>query len=285
MKFSIRHLANKLGALSLSAALSGCAFTIEHQDLFQLRDAQVPVEALKLVRNTDAASIVPISLDAQGRTFKGYHYKIAKPTRAILFFAGSGYGAPSAMGRVVAAFADEASDIYFLSYGEQGEIPPKINQVYAMASKLAQRAQADSQLPSGNVAAIGHSFGGWITLHLAAKGEIKCAAVLGGASNVVETSYALVPRIFAPLVDLRAAPEVATLDSMALAGQVNIPTLVLGSKGDRSTPESLAQRIYASLRLEAQREIFISEKVAHESYLRDAEVTGVVRDFLRRRCA
>ena len=105
---------------------------------------------------------------------------------------------------------------------------------------------------------------------------------MGAGTNVLETSYSLLPTLAVPFMRLQATPEVATLDNIALASRVTIPTLVIGSKGDHATPESFARRIDASLGQGTQHEIYISENVAHETYLRDEAVTRVIRDFLQR---
>ncbi|GAB3254526.1 alpha/beta hydrolase family protein [Chitinimonas naiadis] len=276
----------RLAIIGLASSLlfAGCSYNIEHKDLFHLKDTRVPVASLKVLRPGDAERISPLSIETMGYTFKGYKFKVDKPKRVILYFAGSGYGAPSAMGRVVATLADEATDVYFLSYGEKNDAPPTVAAVYDMAEGLAGFAAGLSNVDTDHVYAVGHSFGGWVALHLAARHDVGCAVLMGPATDVVETSYSILPGFASALVKFKTSSDIALLDSVAMAHQTQVPVLVISSKVDQYTPERFAQRIYDSLDLAKGREIYISDTVAHESYLRDEAVTSHVRSFLSRKC-
>jgi len=272
-------------ALALLLLATGCIYTIDHRDVFVSSDAHRPVDQLTLPPGIDRTVVREIELSVDGRRFQGYRVASRQPARAVLFMTGNGYGAPAALARVAAHFHDERTDVYAVSYMQPSEDKPLVGQVFAMASALADHAAKSSVLPKEKVIAVGHSLGGWVTMHLASEDRVGCAVVVGSGTTARATAERILqPDYITKVLDLRASADVALLDNERLARKVRVPTLVVGSEADRMMPPSEARKIHDSLGDAGRRSLFVATSAPHEGYFRDASVLDAIRGFLRSHC-
>ena len=270
--------------LSFALAFTGCAITIDHTDVFESRSEQLRVENVALPVGFNRSGVHEVVLKSGGRSFQGYRVAAAQAKQAVLFFPGNGYGASAALSRLVAAFHDENTDLYVLSYAQPFDSPPLVGEVFEMASALALFASTTSRVPKERLVAIGHSLGGWVTLHLASTNAVGCAVVAGTGTTATETASRLLPRPLTSALSLYVTPDVALLDNVGLAKKVSVPTLVVGSEADEVMPVASAKAIHQNLRGVGIHNLFVSSSATHGSYFRDEQVLGAIRAFLRSRC-
>ena len=262
--------------------ISACAVSIDHTDVFAVRDAHLPVSRLALPETLPRGKIEEVAVEASDRVFYGYKISARKPTRAVLFFSGNGYGASSAIGRIGEAFADEVTDVYVVSYAVPPESPPRVAQVYALAERLAQKAM-EGGIPRQHVAAVGHSLGGWIALHLATTPLVGCAVVAGTGTTAEQTAKRLLPDLVSATLPLRLTEDVLLLNNIEQARVSRVPVLVVASERDKTMPVVESRMIFEALP-EWNRQLHISRTAAHNGYFRDAVVIDQMREFIRGSC-
>ena len=188
------------------------------------------------------------------------------------------------MFRLTSFFAESKTDLYVLSYGQEGDKPPRVRETYAMAESLVDLAISTSQVPKEKIVAVGHSLGGWMAMHLAATQRVGCVVVAGTGTNVLDAASVLLPASVSYTVSLRPNEDARLLDNVARAKQVDVPTLVLGSKADRTMPEEFSTRIFANLKSQTNSKLFISDATPHSAYFRDPEIERITASFLREKC-
>ena len=274
----------RLAAAVALMAASGCAVTVDHADVFSLRERQLSVETVALPDGFERGRVQALDLESDGRRFMGYRVMAPEPTRVVLFFPGNGYGASSALSGLVRLFSDQHTELWILSYGQLGEAPPKVGQMYAMARELAAKAVSTARLPPERVIAVGHSLGGWPALHLAATRRVGCVVIAGTGTDVQAVAAALLPKPVSMVVSLKPSDDVLLLDNLAQARKVVVPTLVLGSRADTMMPERFSQAIFENLGNKPASRLLLSPTASHAGYFRDAEITGAISAFIREKC-
>jgi pimeloyl-ACP methyl ester carboxylesterase len=267
----------------VTSLLTGCA-TIDHTDVFTLREQRVPVSAVVLPESLDRSTVQEISITAEGRTFYGYRVAAKEPKRAVLFFPGNGYGASSSVGRLSPLFHDSVTDLYVVSYGLSSEEPPLVGQAFALGTELARFASKTSGIPQTRLRAVGHSLGGWVALNTASSGDVGCVAVVGAGTTATETAKNLLPKPIAWMLRLTATPDVELLNNPLRAQGVTVPLLVVGSKADEIMPPANSEAIFRSAKNPASARMFISDTATHGSYFRDVEVQSNIRSFFAEKC-
>lgn len=266
--------------------LSGCAVTIDHTDVFLNRDRHVAAADVAVPASVTRTSVHEVVLTVGERRYLGYRLAADRPARAVLFLPGNGYGASRAVSRLAEAFHDAGTDVYLMSYYQPEESQPRVEQVFAMATALADHASATSGLPRSRLIAVGHSLGGWLALHLTGAPGVGCAVVVGSGTTAVATAqHLLQPAFLASALRLRSTPDVLLLDGERLASAARAPTLVIGSEKDETMPVARASAIFASLPAEVRRGLFVSPEATHGGYFRDAGVLGRIQAFMRDECA
>lgn len=283
----LRRALRPLG-LAAAALASGCAVTLDADDVFVLRHPHVAVAELPrgtgLDAGLDAARITELRLEAAGRSFLGYRVAVPAPQRALIVFPGNGNGAPAVLPRLVAALDDGQTDLYVVSYGQPGEPPPAVAQLFAMAPVLAARAARDSGLPPARVAAMGHSLGGWLALQLGGSDAVGCVMVTGPGTTPADTAARLAPAPVGWVAAFRPTPDIAQFDGVALAQRSRVPTLVIGSEADDVMPPTRTRAVFAALAPRPANELLVVPDARHGGYLRDPAVLAAMQRFLRQRC-
>ncbi len=269
--------------LVFSLILTGCA-TIDHTDVFTLREQRVPVSAVTLPESLDRSTVQEISITAEGRTFYGYRVAAKEPKQAVLFFPGNGYGASSSVGRLSSLFHDSMTDLYVVSYGLAGEEPPLVSQTFALGTELARFASKTSGIQPARLRVVGHSLGAWIALNTASSGKVGCVAVVGAGNTAEQTAKNLLPKAVAWMLKLEATPDVDLLNNPLLAQRTTIPLLAIGSNADAVMPPGNAEAIFRSARSPASARLFISDTATHGSYFRDVGVQNSIRLFFAEKC-
>ena len=279
---STLHLRLLFAAVAFT--LTGCAITIDHTDVFVSRSEHQPVATVALPPGFDRSAVHEVILKVGKRRYQGYRVASARARQAVLFMPGNGYSASVALSRLTSVFHNESTDLYLISYYQPSDSQPLVGEVYEMASALADLASTTSNVPKEKLIAVGHSLGGWITLHLAGTNAVGCAVVAGTGTTAKATASRLLPNPLAAILSLRVTDDVALLDNVEMARNVNVPTLVVGSESDEVMPVAAAKAIHQNLHGVNVRDIFISSTATHGGYFRDQSVLDAIRAFLRSRC-
>lgn len=192
-------------------------------------------------RPVELAGVETVHLPGRDGTFRVAVAEPENPTAVLLFFVGNGEGLASAADRA-AAFARAGIAVVSPEYpgygGSAGS--PGVAAFEAAAEAACLHARGLAQKHGLPLCVGGHSLGTFCAVHLAAAGKADRLLLLAPPTSMVDAAQAQF--WWAPVSLLLRH----CFDSLAVAGHVRCPVLVLHGEQDEVVPIALGKRLCAA---------------------------------------
>lgn len=262
-------------ALVLCTVLALSCYTLSRKDVFE-----VPFQPLS------AATVTALSeqhhhvqkMDIPATGSLSVYWDRGDSTRGVLiFFNGNGYGAESALRRLLVPARALGLDLIAFNYYEPGQPRPSMAEMRRIGDALYDAAAALSSPAARHIYLGGHSLGATFAFATAvdrpASGLFVAAPVTTGIAMIRhQLSYAR-------LVSLRPDADYSQFDNLALVPNIQVPTIVFGSTGDRALPPKFTNAVYGALPNGIVKKEVILPNVAHSEYFAQEEFWREVSQF------
>lgn len=252
---------NRYGFVLLLFCGTGC-YSLGIRDIFEAPFQ--PVSSATLASMSDVDHIVRPLRIVSKRSVSAYWDDGRAARGVLLFFDGNGYGAESALRRMLVPARALHLDLVVFNYFDQGQAPPSMSEMRAIGDALYDAARGLPPAGDEGVIIGGHSLGATFALMTAvdrpAAGVFLAAPVTTGVAMI--RHQLPVSR----LIWLRPDSDYRRFDNLALAPLMRAPTLVIGSDGDESLPPNFTSAVYAAVPSGIRKEQVILHAVPHSGY-------------------
>jgi pimeloyl-ACP methyl ester carboxylesterase len=208
----------------LSLGASSC-YTLTRKDIFEV--AFRPLAPGTMASLSDGHHAVQaLQVAAAGRRVSAYWDRGDSSRGVLVFFNGNGYGAETALRRLLIPARKLKLDLVAFNYLDQGEGAPSMGQARAVARAVYSAAAALPTPAARLVYVGGHSLGATFALYVAATEPVAGLFVAAPVTTGVAMIRYQLP--YSRLVSLRPDEDYVQLDSIKLAREVHRKVIVFG---------------------------------------------------------
>ncbi|GIU41913.1 alpha/beta hydrolase [Shewanella sairae] len=265
--------------------LSGCSIKITpdtfiYQDEVVEKNLDLTDIKSKLDQQDNEIEISAVALTTDdGLTLKGV--KLLRPDALanVLFFGGNGMKISTSSG-ILKQFAMLQLNVIWFDYRGTGVSEKKeaLKVVDLQSDALAVFDFANASLPADIPSVIhGLSMGSLIGSYTASQRNVDALVLDGAISSVPELVDALVPSWSKIFSTVTVAPELASIDNIALMQNYRAPLLLLVGEEDETTPVAFSQALYDAAASE-QKTLTVLKGTGHSQSMKmDAALKAYAR--------
>lgn len=201
----------------------------------------------------------------------------------VLFFPGNGFQiSTEAVLYARPLLAQWRPNIVFYDYrgsGQSGGTPSVATlRSDALLAFDAERQRAQAQ--GRKLAVMGFSLGGVAAAGVAEVRRPDALVLMATGTNATEFAEEAVPWYAKPFVDVQIAPSIVAIDTRRGVGAYTGPLLIVAGGADRTTPQVLAERLYAAAATPAaDKRLLIVPGAGHMQVLDSTELAAALAQF------
>jgi hypothetical protein len=271
------HRGLLLAAFVLAATAGGCA-SLDH---WQRNAIFSPVNGQQRWHREPLAGTEEFDLAVDGQSIRAWYVPGPRADAAtVLYLHGARWNLNGSVFRIERwldmGYAVLAID--YRGFGQSTPMVPSERSVYADARAAFAELERRQPDPARRVL-YGHSLGGAVALDLAADDGLRGRMT----AVVVESTFTSMPALvrgmrwgWLPGLDSAITQR---FDSLAKAGSVDVPLLLIHGTADRLVPDEMADELHAAAGSRLKRVVKL-DGASHSGASRHAQYADAVRDFM-----
>jgi pimeloyl-ACP methyl ester carboxylesterase len=263
-------------ALLLLLALAGCK-TVEVKESMIIRpDALTNAKRLpeQAFENSTALEVAR----PDGAMLRGVLVSRAGAERTLLYFGGNAFHLDESGKHVMAAIEGcnvNVAIFDYRGYGRSSGMPTVANMT---GDAVAIYDLLDARSP-GNVVVHGQSLGSFVAAGVAQERPVRAVVLETTATTALDWANNSLPWYFKPFINFQVDAALGAVDNVKVASGIKAPLLVLAGGEDKTTPATMAQRVFDASPATRKRIVIVPD-AGHNSVLSNPATPAALCPFI-----